>query len=43
MIKSLIQNSGYYFVTSERSHSLARVRKIRSWLQELCADFDSAA
>ncbi len=33
----------YYFVTSERSHSLARVRKIRSWLLELCADFNGAA
>ena len=29
----------YYFVTSERSHALARVKKIRSWLLELCADY----
>lgn len=32
----------YYLVTSERSHALPRVKKIRSWLLELCADFRDA-
>ena len=29
----------YYFVTSERAHALSRVKKIRTWLLELCADY----
>ncbi len=29
----------YYFVASERSHSLDRVRKMRRWLKTICAVF----
>ncbi len=31
----------YYLVTTDRSHSLHRVRKFRAWLIALCARFDS--
>ncbi len=32
----------YYLVTTDRTHTLQRVRKFRSWLIALCAKFDSS-
>jgi LysR family glycine cleavage system transcriptional activator len=37
--KPVLTGWSYYFVTTERAHSLGRVKKARSWLLALCAPF----